>query len=142
MVNVGIQANTVDTQKVTLTNFTDSLTYAEATIVNFDIDSIVEKNQRSDSTINNVFSLYMNSIEGTMRVTVPEWAALVVLTLDVNGVRPVRVWNVAWTDDSDNVVTTSFNGQLKTLRTIDNNPGKLTLFYRIEADTVISVVVT
>ena len=139
MVDVGTQATTIDTQQVTLTNASDLETYVQATIVNFEIDSNVTKHQLTDDSIDNVFSLRMNYIEGTLRVTTGEWADLVTLTVDVAGVRPSKVWQVSWTDDSGNLVSTSFNGQLKTLRTIDNNPGKLTLFYRIETDQVAGV---
>ncbi len=139
MSNVGIQANTVDTQQVTLTNVTDNDTYIQATIVNFIIDSTVEKNQLSDDTIDNVFSLYMNSIEGNMRVTTPEWAALVTLTADVDGVRPQKIWRIDWTNDSDDALSTSFVGQLKTLRQIDSGIGKIEIFYRIESNQTVSV---
>ena len=139
MVDVGVPANFVDTQDVSLTNVTNSLTYLQLTNVLFDIDSNVEKNQLTDDTIENVYSLRMNSIQGEMLVTTPQWAALVVLTVDVAGVRPGRLWEVSWTDASGTNVTTTFFGQIKTLRPIDSGIGFVSLFFRIEATEVVSV---
>jgi len=90
MVDVGSQDNWVDTQKFRLTNTTDSLTYIQLTDVTLDLDSNVVKHQLSDDTIDNVFSLYMSSVQGNMWITNPEWTALVLLTVDVDGVRPVN----------------------------------------------------
>jgi len=139
MSDVGVPANFVDTQDVSLTNVTNSLTYLQLTNVLFDIDSNVEKNQLTDDTIENVYSLRMNSIQGEMLVTTPQWAALVVLTVDVAGVRPGRLWEVSWTDASGTNVTTTFFGQIKTLRPIDSGIGFVSLFFRIEATEVVSV---
>jgi len=139
MSDVGVPANFVDTQDVSLTNVTNSLTYLQLTNVLFDIDSNVEKNQLTDDTIENVYSLRMNSIQGEMLVTTPQWAALVVLTVDVAGVRPGRLWEVSWTDASGDNVTTTFFGQIKTLRPIDSGIGFVSLFFRIEATEVVSV---
>jgi len=119
MVNVGVQDNFVDTQKSILTNISDSLTYDQITDLVTDIDSNVIKHQLTNDTIDNVFSLRMNSIQGNMWITNPEWAALLALTVDVNGVRPSKVWNLEWTDQSNSIVTTTFNAQMKTLRPVD-----------------------
>ena len=132
MVDQGIPAEFVDTQDVSLTNTTDSITYLQLTNVVFDIDSTVEKHQTTDNQIDNVFSLYMNSIEGNMRVTTPDFNPLFILTVDVSGVRPLKLWSVAWTDGTGNTVTTSFNGQMKTLRPIDSGLGVVDLFFRIK----------
>lgn len=139
MSDVGVPANFVDTQDVSLTNVTNSLTYLQLTNVLFDIDSNIEKNQLTDDTIENVYSLRMNSIQGEMIVTTPQWAALVVLTVDSAGVRPGRLWEVSWTDASGTNVTTTFFGQIKTLRPIDSGIGFVSLFFRIEATEVVSV---
>lgn len=136
---VGVPANFVDTQDVSLTNVTDNFTYTQLTNVLFDIDSNIEKNQLTDDTIENVYSLRMNSIQGEMLVTTPQWAALVVLTVDVAGVRPGKLWEVSWTDASGTNVTTTFFGQIKTLRPIDSGIGFVSLFFRIEATEVVSV---
>lgn len=140
MSNIGNPANFVDTQDVSLTNLSDSKTYLQLTDVYFDIDSTVEKNQLTDDTIDNVFSLYMNFIEGNMRVTTSEWADLITLTKDVSGIRPVKLWQVKWIDATNKSKTTSFNGQLKTLRPTDSGLGVVNLFFRIETDEAISVV--
>lgn len=139
MVDVGVQDNFVDTQDYILTNVSDSLTYIQLTDLVPDIDSNVTKHQLTDDTIDNVFSLRMNSLQGNMWVTNPEWAALTVLTLDVNGVRPKKAWTITWTDQSNTVVTTAFNAQMKTLRPIDKGIGAVQLFFRLEADQAVGV---
>jgi len=139
MVNVGSQANFVDTQDAKLTNVTDVLTYIQITDLVVDIDSNVAKHQLTDDTIDNVFSLRMNSIQGNMWATNPQWAALVVLTVDVNGVRPTKIWQLEETDQSGTVVTTSLVAQLKILRKIRNNVGAVQLFFRLEGNQTVSV---
>jgi len=139
MANVGLQENFVDTQDSVLTNISDSLTYTQLTDLVPDIDSNVTKHQLTDDTIDNVFSLRMNSIQGNMWVTNPEWAALVVLTVDVAGVRPLKAWTLTWTDQSNTVVTTAFNAQMKTLRVIDRGIGAIQLFFRLECDQAVGV---
>ena len=91
MVNVGSQANFVDTQQATLTNVTDSLTYIQITDQEINIDSTVTKHHLTDDTVDNVFDLYANYIQGNMWATTSEWAALVNLTVNVNGVRPTKI---------------------------------------------------
>jgi len=140
MVDAGSQDNFVDTQGSILTNLTDSLTYIQLTDLVLDIDSNVTKHQLTDDTIDNVFSLYMNSVQGNMWVTNPEWAALLALTVDVDGVRPSKSWTLSWTDQSNVIVTTAFNAQLKTLRPIDIGIGPLQLFFRLELDEVVGIV--
>jgi len=140
MVDVGVQANFIDTQDSILTNVSDSLTYSQLTDLILDIDSNVTKHQLTDDTIDNVFSLYMNSLQGNMWVTNPEWAALLALTVDVNGVRPSKVWTLTWTDQSNTVVSTAFNGQMKTLRVIDSGIGAIKLFFRLELDHAAGIV--
>jgi len=139
MVDVGVQDNFVDTQKITLTNLTDALTYIQITDFETNIDSNVTKHHLTDDTVDNVFDLYDNYIQGNMWATTPQWAALVTLTVDVDGVRPSRIWQVSETDQSNSNVTTSINGQLKTLRKIDRGIGAVQLFFRIEGDEVLSV---
>lgn len=140
MVDVGSQDNFVDTQDSVLTNVTDSLTYRQLTDLVPDIDSNVTKHQLTDDTIDNVFSLYMNSLQGNMWVTNPEWAALLALTVEVNGVRPLKGWNLEWTDQSNIVVTTAFNAQMKTLRPVDRGIGAVQLFFRLEANHIVGIV--
>ncbi len=136
---VGVPANFVDTQDVSLENVTDGDIYTQLTNVRFDIDSLVEKNQLTDDTIDNVYSLRMNSIEGNILITNPQWADLVLLTVDSAGVRPGRLWKVSWDDASGTNVNTTFFGQIKTLRPIDAGIGFVSLFFRIEATQVVSV---
>jgi len=138
MSDVGLQKNFVDTQDSVLTNLTDSLTYIQLTDLMTDIDSNVTKHQLTDDTIDNIFSLRMNSIQGNMWVTNPEWAALVLLTVDVDGIRPIKSWELKLVDQSNTSVTTTFNAQMKTLRPIDTGIGAVKLFFRLEGtDTVV-----
>ncbi len=139
MVNVGVQANFVDTQDSVLTNLTDSLTYDQLTDLVPDIDSTVTKHQLTDDTIDNVFSLRMNSLQGNMWVTNPQWDALEILTIDVSGVRPKKTWNLVWTDQSNTVKTTAFIAQMKTLRPVDTGIAAVKLFFRLEADGTVVV---
>jgi len=139
MADVGSQANFVDTQDAKLTNLSDSLTYIQITDMILDIDSNVTKHQLTDDRIDNVFSLYMNSVQGNMWVTNPQWAALLALTVDVSGVRPSKAWTLEWTDQSGTVVTTAFNAQMKTLRPIDSGIGAQKLFFRLELDEVVGI---
>ena len=139
MVDAGVQANFIDTQDSILTNVTDSLTYKQITDITLDIDSNVTKHQLTDDTIDNVFSLYMNSLQGNMWVTNPEWPALLALTVDIDGVRPSKAWTLTWTDQSNTVVTTAFNAQMKALRPIDRGIGAVQLFFRLELDEVIGI---
>ena len=139
MANAGSPNNFVDTQDISLTNVTDSLTYIQLTDVITDISSTVTKHHLTDDTIDNVFSLRLNSIQGNMVLTTSELAALVVLTVDVSGVRPVKVWSVAFTDRSSSTKTISFNGQLKDLRPIDDGSDAVRMFFRLEADEAVSV---
>ena len=57
MVDTGVQANFVDTQQITLTNTTDSLTYIQITDFETNIDSNVTKHHLTDDTVDNVFDL-------------------------------------------------------------------------------------
>lgn len=140
MTDVGLPKNFVDTQDVSLTNTSDSKTYLQLTNVTFSIDSDVEKNQLTDNTIDNVFSLRMNSIEGDMVVTTDQWTALVVLTVDVSGIRPEKKWKVEWKDAAKDTKSTEFDGTLKTLTAIDSGLGSVMLHFRIEGTAKVTVV--
>ena len=139
MANVGLPENFVDTQDVLLTNVTNADTYLQLTDVVPDISSNVTKHQLTDDTIDNVFSLRMNSIQGNMVLTTTELADLVTLTVDVNGVRPIRTWSVAFTDATNNTVTLTFNAQLMDLRPIDSGLGSVRMFFRLEATETVGV---
>ena len=79
MADVGVQSNFVDTQDSKLTNFTDSLTYTQLTDLEPDIDSNVTKHQLTNDTIDNVFSLRMNSLQGNMStVTAREGVRIII----------------------------------------------------------------
>lgn len=139
MGNVGVQKNFVDTQQSVLTNNTDTKTYVQLTDLVMDLDSKVTKHQLTDDTIDNVFSLYMSSVQGNMWVTTPQWSDLVALTVDVAGVRPVKEWKLVWTDQDEDSKTTTFNAQMKTLRPIDSGIGAVRLFFRLELEESVVV---
>lgn len=139
MVDVGSADNWVDTQQARLTNTTDNLTYIQMTDSIQDIDSNVTRHHLTDDTVDNVFSLYMNSIEGNMWVTQPQVAALITLTVDVAGVRPKRIWTLELTDNSNNVITIAFVAQLKIFRIIRNNLGNVKVFIKLIANQTVSV---
>ncbi len=139
MVDVGLKTDTVDTQDVALTNVSDSKTYLQLTDVIPDISSNVTKHQLTDDTIHQVFSLRMNSIQGNILLTTPEIAALVVLTVDVAGVRPIKTWSVAFTDGVGSTTSLVFNAQLKDFRLIDSGIGVATMFFRLEATESVAV---
>ena len=128
----GSSANFVDTQGVELT--INSIVYTQLMNVVFDVDSNVTKHQLTDDTINNVFSLRMNSIQGEMVVTTTEYSALITGTVDVSGVRPRYTTAVKWTDSSGATKTTTFTAQFKTIKPIDEGLGLVTLFFRLEAE--------
>lgn len=146
--NLGSQSTFVDTQKSNLARIfpdtpgegdTTNEFYIQITDLVMDLDSKVTKHQLTDDTIDNVFSLYMSSVQGNMWVTTGEWADLVTLTIDVNGVRPINAWTLDWTDQSTDQTTnkvptiaTKFNAQMKTLRPIDSGIGAVKLFFRLE----------
>jgi len=139
MVNVGLQENFVDAQESTLTNRTQDLTYIQITDTILNIDSNVTKHQLTDNTIDNVFSRYMASMQGNMWVTLPEWLALTDLTVDVNGTRPVNVWELKWISQADVRISTVFAAQMKTLQIIDRGIGSVQLFFRLELTEEIQI---
>lgn len=142
MADVGSETNYVDYQGKSLTNSTDSKTYVKLQNLVVNITRKVKKHQLTDGSVFNSVSLYMNSLEGNLILTSTEWVDLVALTATVDGQLPIKVWSVAWTDNSGNVVTTSFNGQLLTLSPESVSAGVIKLPFRIEADEAIAVVVT
>jgi len=133
MADVGVIDNFVDTQNSTLTNVSDSLTYLQLFNLTVDTDSNVTKHQLTNNTIDNVFSLSLNSIQGTMKVTTPELPALVELTKEVNGIRPIKLWKLTFTDYSNNIILTTFEAQMKTLNIVDSGIGAIDVSFRLEA---------
>jgi len=140
MVNVGSEVNYVDYQGKSLTNVTDSKTYVKLQNLVMDITRKVTKHQLTDGSVFNSVSLYMNNLEGNLILTSTEWDDLQTLTETVNGQLPIKIWSVAWSDNSGNVKTTSFNGQFLTLRPESSGSGVHKLFFKIEADGVVTVV--
>lgn len=140
MANTGLPKDFVDTQDVSLTNVTDGLTYLQLTDVVPEITSTVTKHQLTDDSIDNVFSLRLNAIQGNMVLTTPQLAALVQLTLDVAGVRPLKIWTAKFIAASGLSTSLVFEAQLKDLRPIDDGSDAVRMFFRLEATAVVSVV--
>lgn len=136
---VGAEGNFVDTQKVSLTNTSDSLTYTQVTNVTMNIDRPVTKRQLTDDTIDNLFSGYDNFFEGDMVLTTPEYTALQTLTILTSGTLPTKTWELKYTDDSNSILTITISGQMKSLPIIDVGIGAVTIHFRIEGNHIVGV---
>jgi len=140
MTDIGDQSEFIDTQDVSLRNSTDdNKIYIQLTDVVLDIDSNVTKHHLTDDTVDNVFDLRAISIQGNMVVTNDAWVDFVNLTVDIDGVRPIRDWVITWMSQSDNDTVTEIQGQLKTLRAIDSGIGAVQLFFRIEGSEALTI---
>ncbi len=136
MVDVGVtDANWVDAQGVSLTNLSDAKTYVQLRNVITDMDKNVTKHQLSDNTVENVYSLAMNSIQGNIILTTGEITEWTVLFLNSD----TKVWQVSFTDSSGVIVNLSFNGEVKTFQPIDDGEGDVSHFFRIECDEAIGI---
>lgn len=136
MADVGLTSDFVDTQDVSLTNVTDNLTYKKLTDVILDMNKNLEKNQLTDNTVDNLYSLFMNGIEGNIRLTTLEldaWTALFISS-------ETKVWQVSYTDADNDTKSISFNAEVKTFRLIDFGLGWVNQFFRLESDEVVTVV--
>jgi len=132
----GLISDTVDTQDVTLTNVTDGLKYSQLRNVIVDIDRNVTKHQLTNDTIDNVYSLIMNSIQGNILLTTPEIVGLVALAISLDN----KVWKVTYANANGVSTLISFEAQLKTFRPEDNGErGPTEFFFRLEATEVVSV---
>lgn len=129
MGSVGSQNNFIDTQDSILTNVTDDKKYIELVNLTFNLDSALTRHQLTDDTIFNMFSLSFNEVSGNMWLTSNEWSGLQNLLIDVNGIRPIKTWNIEWVDQSGVTKQTSFSAQLKTLTPIDSGIGAVNLFF-------------
>lgn len=133
---VGLIENAVDTQSVSIENVTDGLIYSQLRDVTVDIDRNVTKHQLTDDTINNVYSLLMNSIQGNMLLTTLEISGLIALAVSLD----TKTWKVEYTDGDGNSRSISFTAQLKTFRPEDNGErGPVEFFFRLEAEETIVV---
>lgn len=135
----GLQENFIDTQDARLINVNNDTDYNQLTDLIIHIDSNVTKHQLTNDTVDNVFSLRMNRLEGNMLITTPEWGDLVSLTVDVDGVRPKNEWKLEWTDQSEIVTETIFMAQMKTLQVVDSGLGALKVFFVLEGDGTVTV---
>ena len=92
MVEVGLPIDYIDTQDVTITNTTDSLTYKQATNVRFFIEAKLTRRQRTDDIFENLWDLVTPAIEADIMVTQPEIAALVTLMVQTNNDHEMHIF--------------------------------------------------
>jgi len=141
MGEVGLPVDYIDTQDVTITNSTDSLTYKQATNVRAYIKADLTRRQRTDSVFENLWDLRYSAYEVDVMVTQPEIAALVALTLQTNNQLPIKSWAIAMKDEGGTTTTITGNAQLATFEFIDVGIGAMKYNMRLEfADTTIGVV--
>lgn len=134
--NVGLISNTVDTQDVSLENVTDGLIYSQLRNVIVDIDRNVTKHQLTDDSIDNMYTLFMNSIQGNILLTTLEISGLVALAVSL----ATKTWKVEYTDADKNSRSISFVAQLKIFRPEDTGDrGPVEFFFRLEAEETIVV---
>ena len=129
-------ADRVDTQDATLQNTTNSETFTQLTNLFFDISSNLTRHQLTDDTIDNLWDLRVNAIEGDMILTVPEITKWVGYTLHSNGKPPIKVWVLTYTPVAGSADTLTFNGQVSTFRPSDSGSNVLTYHFRIEGTDV------
>jgi len=136
MADVGSQANFVDTQDVSLTNTSDSLTYTQLTDVQLILTKNLVKHQLTDDTIDNVFSLKMISLRANMVLTNPEISALLVLYSS----SATKVWTIKYIDFSNTTKSIAINGQIKDFNILDSGENVVRAFIHLEGDHVVGVV--
>lgn len=91
MTDTGATVNFVDSQESVLTNVTDSLTYIQITDTVMDMNSEVTKHHLTDDTVDNVYDLHANSIDGNMWITPPQWPALHQLTVGIGHISSLTI---------------------------------------------------
>ncbi len=132
MADVGLPIDYIDTQDVTITNQTDSLTYKQATNVRFYIEAKLTRRQRTDDIFENLWDLVTPAIESDIMVTQPEIAALVTLTAQTNNEPPIKSWAVAMSDEGGTTTTLSGTAQLAKFVFVDEGIGAMKYNIRLE----------
>ena len=132
--NVGVEANFVDTQGLTLENVTDGLIYNQVlTLDAIDILHSVKFHQLTNDTVEKLFSLADAQVGVTMLVTQPELALLVNLSTQTAAQSPQRNWNVNITDQSNNTTVLGGIAIISEFKIVDSGVGlstiKMTLDY-------------
>ena len=135
MADVGLEKNLVNSQDVELTNVGDSKTYIQLMNVEMDIDRKVTKHQLTNDTVQNVYSLFMNGMQGNIALTTPQVADWTTLATSL----ATKEWQVKFFDSNNQSVSISFDAEVKTFRPIDDGETDATHFFRLEADGVITV---
>jgi hypothetical protein len=141
MADVGVPVDFIDTQDITITNQTDSLTYKQATNLRTFIKGDLTRRQRTDSVFENLWDLRHIAYEADIMVTQPEIAALVTLTVQTNNQLPIKSWAITMSDEGGTSTTITLNAQLAKLEFIDEGIGAMKYNIRLEgADTTLGVV--
>ena len=135
MANVGLEKNLVNSQDVELTNVGDSKTYIQLMNVEMDIDRKVIKHQLTNDTVQNVYSLFMNGMQGNIALTTPQVADWTTLAISL----ATKEWQVKFFDSNNQSATIAFDAEVKTFRPIDDGETDATHFFRLEADGVLTI---
>lgn len=126
--NVGVEANFVDTQGLTLENVTDGLIYDQVlTLDAIDILHSVKFHQLTNDTVEKILSLSDSSVGVTLLVTEPELALLVNLSTQTAAQSPERNWNVNITDQSANTTVLGGIAKISEFKIIDSGVGLATI---------------
>lgn len=98
---VGIRADYVDTQDISLQVGTENLIFTQITNLKINRERDVTTHYLTDDTVERVANLEIPSIEGDVVLTVPQitqWN--VYLTTDSQGLLPTRDWTLKFTSQS------------------------------------------
>lgn len=126
--NVGVEANFVDTQGLTLENVTDGLIYDQVlTLDAIDILHSVKFHQLTNDTVEKILSLTDAQIGVTMLVTEPELALLVNLATQTAAQSPQREWTVHITDQSNNTTDLGGIAKISEFKIVDAGVGLSTI---------------
>ncbi len=131
--NVGVEANFVDTQGLTLENVTDELIYDQVlTLDAIDILHSVKFHQLTNDTVEKTFGLTDAGFEIVMMITQPEINALFNLTIPVLAKLPIKEWAVRLTDQSNRTTLLEGDAVLKNFKILDSGIGSVQLSIRLE----------
>jgi len=134
MSSVGVEANFVDTQGITVENVSDGLIYDQALSIDaIDIVHSVDFHQLTNDTVEKLFALTNAKVGVTMLVTEPEIAFLVSLSTQTAAQSPQRNWVIHITDQSGNTTDLGGIALISEFKIIDPGVGlstiKMTLDY-------------
>ena len=135
MVNEGVWSERVDTQNVSLTNNTDSITFLQLLNVWIIRTAALTRHIRTDSVIENLWDPAIAAIEGDIVLTTPETTTWNTYLTQTNNQPPTKTWRLAYVPISGSTVNVDISGQVSQFRPIDSGAGVVTYHFRIEATT-------